>query len=221
MKKTYPQHVFEAPCGATTVVLVRHGQSAAADLENPARSIDGHSDPELSALGERQAEAVGQRLRSEPIDAVYVTKLQRTAQTAAPLVRHLAVQPTVQPDLHEIFLGDWEGGIMRKMSAEQHPTFTKMISDGEWGHAPGAETTQALADRTVPALGQIHHDHPGGRVAVFVHGGVIAALLHHATGARPFAFLGADNGSIHNLVLDGDRWLLRQYNDVTHLAHLS
>ncbi|MGV3759310.1 MAG: histidine phosphatase family protein, partial [Actinomycetota bacterium] len=59
--------------------------------------------------------------------------------------------------------------------------------------------------------------HPDQRVAVFAHGGVIGQILSHATGARGFAFSGCDNASISHLVVQGDRWVLRRFNDTTHL----
>jgi probable phosphoglycerate mutase len=60
-------------------------------------------------------------------------------------------------------------------------------------------------------------DHPDQRVAVFTHGGVIGEILHQATGSEPFAFLGADNGSISHIVVTDDRWVLRRFNDTSHL----
>ena len=58
--------------------------------ENPFPLVDGHGDPELHPNGEQQAIAVGERLKHEKIDAIYVTSLQRTVQTAAPLAAHRA-----------------------------------------------------------------------------------------------------------------------------------
>ena len=52
------------------------------------------------------------------------------------------------------------------------------------------------------------------------HGGVIGQLLHRVTGSRRFAFAGADNASISEVVADGDRIILRRYNDVAHLLPL-
>jgi probable phosphoglycerate mutase len=54
-------------------------------------------------------------------------------------------------------------------------------------------------------------------VAVFAHGGIIGQILAEATGSRPFALGGADNASISHLVVAGDRWILRRFNDTTHL----
>ena len=50
---------------------------------------------------------------------------------------------------------------------------------------------------------------------------MIAVVLAMATGSRPFAFLGADNASISRLVISGDRWILRGFNDTAHLDGLS
>ena len=51
-----------------------------------------------------------------------------------------------------------------------------------------------------------------------VHGGVIGQLLHRVTGSRPFAFAGADNASISEVVVAGSRTILRRYNDTSHLT---
>jgi 2,3-bisphosphoglycerate-dependent phosphoglycerate mutase len=62
--------------------------------------------------------------------------------------------------------------------------------------------------------------HADERVVVVSHGGVIGHLLHRVTSSRRFAFAGTDNASISEIVADGDRIILRRYNDVTHLAPL-
>jgi len=42
-------------------------------------------------------------------------------------------------------------------------------------------------------------------------------VLALASGSRPFAFVTADNGSISRLVVSGDRWIVRGFNDTAHL----
>jgi probable phosphoglycerate mutase len=46
---------------------------------------------------------------------------------------------------------------------------------------------------------------------------VIGRALAEASGSRPFAFLGADNGSISRIVVTDGRWVVRGYNDTSHL----
>ena len=93
-----------------------------------------------------------------------------------------------------------------------------MQASEDWGHIPGAESFAVLTERCVRGVGRIHAAHPDQRVALFVHGGVIGALLAHAAGSRRFAFTGADNASIQHLVVSGDDWKLRCFNDTAHLG---
>lgn len=209
---------FTPPPGATEILLVRHGESQPFRPGEPFPLVDGHGDPPLAPDGVAQAEAVAERLQHETIHAIYVTTLQRTHQTAAPLAARLGLTPAVEAGLREIFLGEWEGGILRQKGAENDPVYLRMQAEQDWGVIPGAESVAALQARCAEAIGRIHRAHPDQRVAAFVHGGVIAALCGHATGARAFSFNGADNGSIHHLVVTGDEWKLRCYNDTAHLG---
>lgn len=213
----YRQTPYKAPDGATEVLLIRHGASAPARPDRPFPLVDGQGDPELAPEGREQAERVGERLAGERLDAIYVTPLRRTSQTAAPLARRLGLEPRVEADLREVHLGEWEGGLFRKMMAENAPAAQRMFAEQRWDVIPGAEKNEALAARVEESLLRLAAAHAGGRIAVFTHGGVIAQTLAAATGARPFAFLGADNGSISRLVRLGDLSSLRGFNDVSHL----
>lgn len=214
----YRQHRFRTPTGGCELFVVRHGESAPAVHDQPFALVDGHGDPELAPDGRWQAERVGERLASEPIDAIYVTSLRRTHETAAPLAARLGITPIVEPDLREVFLGAWEGGVMRVRVAEGDPIAGRLFAEQDWGVIPGAESNADLVARVVPALQGIADAHPDQRVVVVVHGGVIGAIVAHASGARPFAFAGADNGSISHLVITGRQWIVRRFNDTGHLA---
>lgn len=214
---TYPQTSFSAPAGSTSITLVRHGQTEAADPTKPFALKHGHGDPHLTELGERQAVAVADRLEHEQIDAVYVSSLIRTHQTAAPLVGRNGLTPAEEHDLREVFLGDWEGGLFRHKLATEHPAALEFRRTYEWGSVPGAETNAELIARTSAALAALHQNHANEHVACFVHGGVIAALCAHATGGHMSGFAGAYNCSVHRLVLTEERWFLRSFNDATHL----
>jgi probable phosphoglycerate mutase len=213
----YRQHQFTLPDGATDLLLVRHGESAPARLDAPAPRVDGHSDPELAPEGREQAEKLAERLTHEEIDAIYVTSLRRTHETAAPLAKMLGIEPRVEPDLREVFLGEWEGIAFRKYVAEHHPTAIQMFLERRWDVIPGAESNDAFAGRVGGALRRIVAAHPGQRVVVVVHGGVIGQALALATGAETFSFIGADNASISQIVAMPDPWMLRRFNDTAHL----
>jgi probable phosphoglycerate mutase len=217
----YRQARFRRPPGATELLLIRHGESEAANPDDPFPLVGGHADPALDRSGHDQAQRLADRLARSRIDAIYVTTLRRTAQTAAPLAACLGLTPRVEPDLREVFLGDWEAGLFRKMVADQHPLAQRMWAEERWDVIPGAEPASAFAARVGGALRRLAAAHPDQVVAAVVHGGVIGQALALAAGSRPFAFLGADNASISRLVVAGDRWIVRGFNDIAHLEQAS
>lgn len=216
-KQSYPQYRFSLPEGATDLLLVRHGESAPARLDQPAPRVDGHSDPELAPDGQAQAELLAARLAHEHIDAIYVTSLRRTHETAAPLAKQLGLEPFVEPDLREVYLGEWEGVAFRKYVSEHHPIAVQMFLEKRWDVIPGAESNADFEKRVGGALRRIVAAHPGQRVVVVVHGGVIGQALSIVTGAPTFSFIGADNASISQVVAMPEPWALRRYNDTAHL----
>jgi len=213
----YRQSRFLPPPGAADLMLVRHGQSEAYVEGTAFPLVGGHGDPPLSAQGQAQARQVCERLYHVGIDAIYVTNLRRTAQTAAPLSARLGAEVQVEPELREVYLGAWEGGVFRKMVADGHQTAELMLAEERWDVIPDAEPSAAFAGRVRAAIEGVAARHPGERVAVFTHGGVIGQALALATGSRPFAFIGSDNASISRLVVTGSRWVVRCFNDTAHL----
>jgi probable phosphoglycerate mutase len=198
-------------------VLVRHGESQPAVEGQVFDLVDGHGDPALSPEGREQAVKVCARLAGEGVDAIYVSKLRRTRETAQALATALALPMVEDPDLHEVFLGDWEGGAFRKHVAEGDPIAVRMVTEERWDVIPNAEPADAFAVRARRAVTRIAAAHPDQRVAVFAHGGIIGQILAQATGSRPFALSGSDNAAISHLVVSGEQWILRRFNDATHL----
>jgi probable phosphoglycerate mutase len=215
----YPQRAFSLPADATEVVLLRHGASAHAVPGVSFPLVNGQGDPALAPEGEAQARAAGERLAAERPAAVFVTPLRRTAQTAAPLCAATGHDPVVVPELAEVHLGEWEGGEYRIRAHRGDPLIRRVIEAEDWSLIPGAESMEAFAararagvERIVGAVG------PGVSAVAVVHGGIVGELCRQATGSRPFAFIHADNCSISRLVVFADgRWLLRSFNDVSHL----
>ncbi|WP_199434558.1 histidine phosphatase family protein [Qaidamihabitans albus] len=234
----YRQSRFRPPPGATRFLLIRHGESAPARASSLFPLVGGQGDPELAPDGRVQADRIGARLagkatettktaqitqtaeatETEAIDAIYVTTLRRTVQTAAPLAERLGLEPVVEPDLREVHLGDWEGGLLRKHYAENHPVAQRLRTEQRWDIIPNAEAAEEFEARVRGAIERLAAAHPDQRLAVFTHGGVIGQALALASGSQPFAFVGADNGSISEIVIAGQAWILRRFNDTAHLT---
>jgi probable phosphoglycerate mutase len=215
--REFKQTRFQPPPGATEILLVRHGASQSFVEGQMFELADGHGDPPLAPEGREQAQQVGARLATEHIDAIYVTSLRRTVETAAPLCERLGMTPIVEPDLREVFLGEWEGGLLRQKMRDGDPLALAAAEQQRWDVIPGGEPSEQFAARVRGSIERIHAKHPDQRVVAVAHGGTIGEALRQATDSRPWAFVGSDNGSISHLVVIGDRWLLRRYNDTTHL----
>ena len=174
------------------------------------------ADPPLHADGVAEAERVGERLRHEPIEAIYVSPLARTRATAAPLAAATGIAPVVVDDLREVFLGDVDGLNLGAVVTTDDRV-RRALREERWELLPGAEAADAFAARVRRAITAIAEAHPDGAVAVFTHGGVIGQVMSEASGSRPHAFIGADNGSITHLVVLRRRWTVRAFNDAGHL----
>jgi len=122
-------------------------------------------------------------------------------------------------DLREVHLGELEGGAFRIRSAQGDPIVRRVFTEQRWDVIPGAEPMHALARRVRDGVSRIVDAvGPGAVAAAVLHGGVIGELCRQATGSRALAFVHVDNASISRLVVfPSGRWLLRTFNDTTHL----
>jgi probable phosphoglycerate mutase len=181
--------------------------------------VGGHSDPALAPAGQAQAELVAEGLAHEPITAIFVSTLRRTEETAAPLAEATGIRPIALEELREVFLGDFEGGEYRVRVARGDPIIERVFAEEAWSAIPNAESFESFGARITAGIEKIVELVGPDRAAVAVlHGAVIGQLCRQATDSRPFAFVHADNGSVSRLVVGADgRWLLRSFNDISHL----
>lgn len=215
-QQEYRQLPFALPPDATEVVLARHGASAPIRPGELHPMLHGRGDPPLAPEGHEQARLLAERLRRERVDAVFVSGLTRTVETAEALGRPF----TEVPELREVFLGEWEAGEFRMRIANGDPTALRVITEQSWDVIPGAETMESFAARVKRGLDKvIAATGPGALAVVIAHGGVIGEACRQATGSEPFAFVINDNCAITRLVrFSHGRWLLRSFNDTSHLA---
>lgn len=203
----------------THLIVIRHGETA----WNRERRLQGQLDIPLNDTGVAQARALAASLADEPIDAVYSSDLSRAMQTAAPLGDALGL--TVQPDvrLRERCYGDLEGMSYAEV-AQRRPEDFALWQARVPDYAPvGGETLRDFHERAVEGVLALVRRHPGERIALVAHGGVLDCLYREATGMtleapREHELL---NASVNRLRSDGHRLILAQWADVSHLASLT
>ncbi|HVX32564.1 MAG TPA: histidine phosphatase family protein [Solirubrobacterales bacterium] len=210
------QRALSAPPGAREVVIVRHGSC---DPPAPDGLIAGRSDPGLNERGRAEAAAVGARLRGEPVRAIFVSQLVRTAETAAPIAAAHGLEPIVDEDLGEIYLGEWEGHGIASRGASGDPELARVLAEQSWGLVPGVEDVDGFGRRTRRAIEAAADAGADGELVVVVtHSAVIAEFLRQITGAEPFAFLHNTNGSLSRAIrMPEGRWILASFNDTSHV----
>jgi 2,3-bisphosphoglycerate-dependent phosphoglycerate mutase len=221
-ERSYPQRNFSRPSEAIEILLVRHGASRAAVEGQPFELLEGQADPPLSDDGKLQAQAVAAFLADQPPQALFVTPLCRTAQTAEPIAAATGLEPIVISELREVHLGELDGGAFRIALNAGDPIVREVFTRERWDVIPGAERMEDLAERTRAGIERIVAQVPAGAtVAAVVHGGVIGELCRQACASSTFAFVRADNCAITRLIVFPDgRWWLRSYNEVGHLTAL-
>jgi probable phosphoglycerate mutase len=219
-RDSFEQSPYELPPGSTEVVLVRHGASEAAVVGSRFPLVDGHSDPALSEAGRAQAEMVAEGLGGDEFSGLFVTSLRRTQETAEPLAEATGLEPVVVPELREVYLGDFEGGEYRIRAGRGDPVIQQVFSEERWDAIPNGESWEDFGARVTAGVEQIVAAVGANTSAVAVlHGAVIGQLCRQATASRPFAFVHSDNCSVSRLVvLEDGRWLLRSFNDTSHLT---
>jgi probable phosphoglycerate mutase len=218
-RDSFEQSPYELPPGSTEVVLVRHGASEAAVVGSKFPLVDGHSDPALSDAGRAQAEMVASGLGGDEFSGLFVSSLRRTQETAAPLAAATGLQPVVIPELREVYLGDFEGGEYRIRAGRGDPVIQRVFAEERWDAIPNGESWEDFSARVTAGIERIVATvGPETSAVAVVHGAVIGQLCRQATASRPFAFVHSDNCSVSRLVVHDGRWLLRSFNDISHLT---
>ena len=200
------------------LIVVRHGET----LYNAQGRITGHTDIPLSALGERQAAALGKRLAAEPLAAIVASDLQRARVTAQAIARHHKLPVQEDADLREISFGAWEGSTYDEIMAHDADLVQRWLADPTIYAPPGGETVIQLRDRVVRSLGRWQMRYPEATILWAVHGGVIEVLLCHLLGVDlklRWQFR-HENASITEIDLNGESATVVRLNEVAHLPDL-
>jgi probable phosphoglycerate mutase len=163
---------------STEIILIRHGET---DWNRELR-FQGHIDVPLNDTGHEQARRLGLRLAGEPVQHLISSDLMRAQQTAAPAARQLELDVITSVALREQNFGIVEG--MRADEIQSlHPRAWEDWLQFREDHAmPEGESARQFHARIIEALGGIATAHPGQKVLVVTHGGVLDMVWRTARG---------------------------------------
>lgn len=179
----------------TLLLLLRHGENDYVKTGKMAGRIPG---VHLNERGQKQAQALGESLRSIPLKAVYASPLERAMETAAPIAESHKLTIIQEPDLMDTHVGKWQGRswkVLRLMKA------WKIVQEAPSRFRfPEGESFPETQLRIVNVLERIvqKHNKPKDVVAVVFHADPIKLAVAHFLGMPldQFQRLGCDTGSL-------------------------
>jgi probable phosphoglycerate mutase len=199
------------------LLLIRHA------LPYRVEMVEGTAaDPELNEAGHAQAEALGEFLAGEHIDALIASPLRRALQTAEHVAARTGLEIVVDNELaefdrHSHFYIPYE-----ELKAEKDERWDDLIA-GRWG-TDGEVDPATFQAVVVEATERVIAANPSRTVAVVCHGGVINAYLAHVLGvsgsAGPMFFEPAYAGISRVMAARTGQRQLRSINEHGHVRSL-
>lgn len=145
-------------------------ETHATSLDNEAGLASGWFDVALSAAGEQQALALGDRRRHDPIAAVFCSDLTRAFRTAELAFGRRPVPIIRDARLRECHYGD----LTRRPASEIDRVRSRHVTDP----FPGGESYQQAVDRVAGWLAYVTRQYRGTEVLVIGHRATFYALEH-------------------------------------------
>lgn len=203
--------------GMCEMLLIRHGEQAFRSNIPLGEAYDAP----LSEMGRQQARAVGERLASARLDAVYCSPLQRARDTAQAVAEHHGLPLCIDADLSEIDLwrhAPQDKGLLDIYSAAELAEIYREVSRTRKHSAyPFTEDAGAFRERIVEAIDRIAMENIGQRIAIVCHGGVINSYLAHLL-QSPFDHLVPVHHTSISVVRAADtRRVILTINDYHHV----
>lgn len=161
------------PTGATTVVVVRHGETTWGAVNRFA----GREDVPLTERGRQEAEAVAFRLAPLRPFVVLTSPLRRCRDTAEVIAGAETVYD--REGLLDGTLGEWTGFTAAQIEARWPAEFAAWRSNAD-AAPPGGESFNQIRSRVAAVMTQSIRDHPGRTVVLVTHAATTKMVLAEA-----------------------------------------
>jgi len=182
--------------------------------------MQGQSNSDLTPLGEKQAVALGKRMKDIELDGIYSSSAPRALQTALLIRGNRPLDIIQEDDLREMYLGSWQGRLTSEVEMED-PEMT----DNFWHHPEkyirdDAESYLQLKERAGKKIEEIAAGNKNKSILVVTHGVVMKALRSYFQN-QPISEIANYPKSPMSTSLsivekrDG-AWNILQWNDTAH-----
>ena len=167
------------PKPPTTILLVRHAETATTGKVLPGRA----KGLELSPKGREQAQATAQAVTQQhQLTAIYASPMKRARQTAEPLSQ-LAKRPVkIHAGLNECDFGSWTGKSLTAL--RKLPAWRQVQHNPSGFRFPQGESFPEMQNRMLAALAELAQRHRGKTIAAYSHADTIKAAVAQALGVH-------------------------------------
>ena len=174
-----PRKKPPASPSATTVILVRHGQTPTTGTSLPGRAPGLH----LADRGVEQAQAAAARIAAlDKVTAVYASPLERTRETAAPIAKALGLRVRTERGLLEADFGEWTGRALKDLA--KLPEWKAVQQYPSGFRFPEGESFTEMQVRITTTLARLAQLHRGETIVAVSHADPIKAALADALGTH-------------------------------------
>jgi len=163
-----------------TIYLVRHGQTD----WNAKGIIQGIKDIPINKTGKEQAKKTSRELKNIKFSAIYSSNLSRAKQTAEIIALEHKLAVKTHKALRERSFGKYAGmksNQFRKALKELLSQTSKLSykEKSKFDFGGGIEKIHDATSRFITFLREISIAHPGQKILVVTHGGLMRHLLIH------------------------------------------
>ncbi|MFJ8000849.1 bifunctional RNase H/acid phosphatase [Streptomyces sp. NPDC096310] len=202
-----------------TFVLLRHGETAL--TPDKRFSGSGGTDPELSAIGRRQADAIAAALAARgTVQDIVSSPLRRCRETAQAVADRLGLGVRVEEGLRETHFGAWEGLTFGEVRERYPDDLTAWLASPDVEPTGGGESFATVGRRVAAARDALLDRYQGRTVLVVTHVTPVKELVRLALGAPQESLfrmeLSAASVSVVAYYADGNA-SVRLFNDTSHL----
>jgi probable phosphoglycerate mutase len=207
----------------TNFYFIRHGQTDANAL-GLKQGIINDERTHLTAKGKVQAQKLHEQFAIEFADALYVSPLDRTRETAAIINQTAQFPATQDARLLEISYGSWDGQLNADLMQAHPEVFDPTLKDVLPSYvnvATDGETFTAVQQRVANFMQDVASKYPNGNIICVTHGFTVkAAALVALNPVNPMSLPEPENTSVTKITLDAQGeyfvWYYNRFDATTY-----
>ena len=188
--------------------FVRHGQTE----WNAIRRMQGQWNSNLNESGKGHADTNGKLLKGLNIDAMYVSPLDRTRQTAEIINQHVNLEPIFDDRIMEWDTGDWSGEMYAEIPNKWPDEWRQLEADRYHFRPPNGENYPDMLARSKPFVHELlESEH--SNIAIVSHGLIGKVMFSYLMGYAPPQILGIHqhNDMVFRVSVEGDKRTIDHY----------